>query len=373
MSENNVDYGNSKPFKAIVTGDWHYRGTSPRSRLDDFQEALEAKLQEVLDLARKHGTDCIICPGDVFDGPSAAWGTVARLVRVLTSGAAPNDDCPTLTVSGNHDIFGGNKSSKPRTPYGFLVQTGHLWDVEESTFTTGAVRVTGCGFDTNTDTKTPEGKAQFEPQSQIANTFKIHVVHSMLMDQAPGFEGMRHTLISEVETGADVIIAGHYHDGFGIVRRKRGGDESGGEVLFINPGALCRLSAHVSEMERVVQVALLTVEAGADGARSVNAELIPLKSARPGHEVLSREHIEAAAKRESRIDEFLKLLASEGEGQFLEVREILEDIAAREALGRDVKDEALRRVSVAREMLGVGEGLEGAGVLGTNLSKEVQT
>jgi exonuclease SbcD len=163
----------------------------------------------------------------------------------------------------------------------------------------------------------------------------------MLLDKQPGFD-MRHTLISEVKTSAQVIISGHEHTGFGVVRRESDG------ILFINPGALCRLSAHVAEIERTIQVALLTVENG-----QATAELIPLKSARPGHEVLSREHIEAAAERESRIEEFLKLLASEGEAKFLEVREIVEDIAARENLPEAIKAEALRRIGEARERLGV--------------------
>ncbi len=322
-------------FKAIVTGDWHFRGTNPRSRLDNFQDALEEKLSEVFALARHHNAQAIICPGDVFDGPSASWGTVARLTQILR--ASP---CPILAINGNHDIFGGNQASRFRTPYGFLVQTGFLWGVEESEFNGPEnVIVTGCGFDTNTDTKTPEGMQQFSPRIWVDGAFQIHVVHSMLLDKQPGFD-MRHTLISQVKTSAQVIISGHEHTGFGIVRREDG-------VLFINPGALCRLSAHVAEMERTIQVALLTVENG-----QATAELIPLKSARPGHEVLSREHIEAAAERESRIDEFLKLLASEGEAKFLEVREIVEDIAARENIPADVKKEALRRIGAAREKLG---------------------
>jgi len=183
---------------------------------------------------------------------------------------------------------------------------------------------------------------QFSPRIWVDGAFQIHVVHSMLLDKQPGFD-MRHTLISEVKTPAQVIISGHEHTGFGIVRRES--DESG--VLFINPGALCRLSAHVAEIERTVQVALLKVKDG-----QAAAELIPLKSARPGHEVLSREHIEAAAERESRIDEFLKLLASEGKAKFLEVREIVEDLAARESIPAEVKSEALRRIGAAREALG---------------------
>ena len=342
MSEDVKSYNsgnrNAGSFKAIVTGDWHFRGTNPRSRLDNFQEALSTKLLEVFRLAREHKASCIICPGDVLDSPNTSWGTVTSLIRLLM-----NSPCPILTVHGNHDIWSGNSASKYRTPYGLISRTGFLWDIEESEHQGDSeeyVIVTGCGFDTNTDTKTPEGKAQFEPQTWVIGACHIHVVHSMLMDREPGFD-IRHTLISQVKTTANVIISGHEHTGFGIVKRESDG------VLFINPGALCRLSAHVAEIERPVQVALLTVENG-----QATAELIPLKSARPGHEVLSREHIESAAERESRIEEFLKLLASEGEAKFLEVREIVEDIAAREAIPAEVKTEALKRIAAARERLG---------------------
>lgn len=321
-------------FKAIVTGDLHFRGTNPRARLDNFQEALTTKLIEVFSLAREHKTDCIIIPGDIFDGPSTSWGVVADLIQILKS--AP---CPVLSIHGNHDIYGGNVISKHRTPYGLLSKIGFLWDVEDSEFDGEGVLITGHGFTVETDTEA--GMRQFSPRTGINGVCGIHVVHSMLLDRDPGFD-MRHTLISEVKTTARVIISGHEHTGFEIVKRESDG------VLFINPGALCRLSAHVAEIERPVQVALLTVEDG-----QATAELIPLKSVRPGHEVLSREHIESAAERESRIDEFLKLLASEGEAKFLEVREIVEDIAARDNLPEAVKAEALRRIGEARERLGV--------------------
>ena len=106
------------------------------------------------------------------------------------------------------------------------------------------------------------------------------------------------------------------------------------------------------EIERKIQVALLTVENG-----GCEAELIPLKSAAPGYEVLSRQHLEAEAEREERLEKFLSLLASEGESKFLEVREIIEDIAARENLPEEVKAEALERIGKAREKLGSGVGV----------------
>jgi exonuclease SbcD len=331
--------------KFLVIGDVHFRGVNPRARLDNFQEAILRKLHEVFTLAQKHSVAAIVCPGDLLDSPATGWSTVADLAEILQS--AP---CPFLTINGNHDIYAGNSGSKYRTPFGFLARLGIIQDLGEEPFESGDmlnVAVTGHGFNIETDTEL--GKEQFNPPQHIETEAwagaSIHVVHSMLMDHSPGFD-MRHTLISQVETTANVIVCGHLHTGFGssYVRRRDDG------VLFINPGALCRLSAHAAEIERPVQVALLTVHEG----KEIEAELIPLQCAAPGHEVLSRAHLEAEAERNDRLEKFLGLLASEGESKFLEVREIVEDIAAREQLPEKVKREALKRIGEARERLGVG-------------------
>jgi len=324
--------------KFIITGDWHIRGTNPRARLDVYYEALKRKINEVFSIAAKHKAWAVIVPGDIFDSPGVALGTIADLAFLLQG--AP---CKVLAIHGNHDIWGGNPSTKHRTPYGLLAKLNLIHDLTEkhmdSSLACGPENgwvITGHGFDIQTDID----MKQFCPPD--LNEFKIHVVHSMLMDHSPGFE-MRHTLISQVETTAQVIISGHEHIGFGIKRRDDG-------VLFINPGALCRLSAHHAEIERQVQVALLTVHENGE----CEAELIPLKCAAPGHEILSRAHLEAESERNERLERFLSLLASEGESKFLEVREIVEDIAAREQLPGEVKKEALRRIGEARERLGVG-------------------
>jgi len=321
-------------MKYLIIGDVHFRGINPRARLDNFMEAISRKLHEVFALAAQHKVSAIICPGDLLDSPATGWSTVAELAEILQSAS-----CPFLTINGNHDIYAGNPGSKHRTPFGFLARLGIIQDLSDKPYEKSNVLITGHGFNIETDTEL--GQHQFIPSRRKEDCFSIHVVHSMLMDHSPGFE-MRHTLISQVETTAQVIISGHEHIGFGIKRREDG-------VLFINPGALCRLSAHHAEIERTVQVALLTVHEG----KEVEVELIPLKSAAPGHEVLSRAHLEAEAERSERLERFLALLASEGESKFLEVREIVEDIAAREQLPDEVKAEALKRIGKARETLGV--------------------
>jgi exonuclease SbcD len=327
-------------MKFLIIGDVHFRGVNPRARLDNYIEAISRKLHEVFAIAQQHRVLAIICPGDLLDSPATGWSTVAELAQILQG-----SPCPFLCINGNHDIYAGNPGSKYRTPFGFLARLGIIQDLGEEPFGPEDgdmdVLITGHGFNIETDTEL--GKGQFNPGYGKGSLPGIHVVHSMLMDHSPGFD-MRHTLISQVETTAQVIICGHLHTGFGnsyIYRR----DDDG--VLFINPGALCRLSAHATEIERTVQIALLTVENG-----QAEAELIPLKSAAPGHEVLSRAHLEAEAERSERLERFLNLLASEGEVRFLETREIIDEIAARENILGEVKVEALKRIARAREELG---------------------
>lgn len=333
--------GGATMKKIIIIGDIHYRGLNPKSRLDNYQEAIAAKILEVFEIARQIEASAIIQPGDLFDSPNMAWGTVSELALLLQS-----TPCPVLTIPGNHDIYGGNPTSKIRTPYGLFSRLGLIWDLTEEPYENEIIdgacmdfdlAITGHSFTADTDTEA--GKDQFNPlpHREDWQGTSIHVVHSMLMDHSPGFD-MRHTLISQVKTIANVIVSGHEHTGFGIVRRDDG-------VLFINPGALCRLTAHVSEIERQIQVAILTV----DDDGQCSAELVPLQSAKPGDQVLSREHIEEAQARNQKLNEFLSLLASEGESKFLEVREIVEDIAARENIPEAVKRDALERLGRARE------------------------
>lgn len=323
-------------MRFLITGDWHFRGSNPRARLDNYQEALIAKVREVYTLAQEHDCWAIIVPGDLCDSPTLAYSTFSTLGTLLQQ--APR---PVLTVPGNHDLFGANPETKSRTVYGALSELRIIRDLSSFRYERGfEACFQGTGFSTETDSGPDD--YLFQPLT-VPFSARIKVAHGMLLDRAPGISGLRHTLIDDVAAhpdAPDVCIVGHDHLGFGVRKVNN--------TLFINPGALGRLSAHPAEMERPIQVALLTVEPGED----IYAELIPLKSARPGHEVLSRDHLVEAAEREAKTNEFLALLAEEGESRFLETREIIDDLAGREKLPREIVDEALRRIGEARERLG---------------------
>ncbi|HHW26229.1 MAG TPA: hypothetical protein GXX23_02685 [Firmicutes bacterium] len=382
-------------MKLLITGDWHYRSQNPVARLDDFQATLNAKLHEVGQIAYDYDVEAIIVPGDIFDSPNPAYSTLTALERIIKDNGRQ-----VWAVPGNHDEHAHSLESLDRTAYGHLAATGMIRDLAMRPVVTGIVTVTGTGFSTTTDTDVSDYLTK-NTSNATQGCVRIHVAHGMLLERSPGFE-LKHTLLEDVAKHPrcpDILVCGHEHLGFGVKRLPRA---AGGEVVFINPGAVVRLSAHPGEMERTVQVCLLEVYPGtlpechscgvallpenasslqdgdeyivtcpkcgnhsvvhyagwgppevwSIGSPVVDTTLIPLKSARPGHEVLSRDHLEAQADREAKMGQFLNLLSREGEAKFLDVQSIVEGIAKSENLPREVVDEALSRIAKAREALG---------------------
>lgn len=57
-------------MKILYMTDTHIRGTSPRSRTDDFQQAIREKIEEVIDIAERERVDLVLHGGDLFDRPN---------------------------------------------------------------------------------------------------------------------------------------------------------------------------------------------------------------------------------------------------------------------------------------------------------------
>lgn len=318
----------------LIIGDFHWRSDNPKSRTDDYKAALTAKLRECFELASQHGVDAILHTGDTFDSPNVALSTVADLMLLLRESPVP-----IYGIAGNHDEFGANIDTLWRTPLGMLFRLGIIKPLMQPDYIRiGDATVTGSHFCYQTDTDIRYYGINSRMERPV-----VHITHGMLTpDPVPG----RHTLFSEIaeaEHMPDVIVNGHYHLGTGI--------QWAGDTLIINPGALCRASADVREIDRQVQVALLEVPA--DG--KPRAVLIPLKSARPGAEVLSREHLVAQAERETRRSDFLDLLAGQ-QREAVDLTAVVDEVAQAEQVPERVRIGALSRIAKAMEELAARAG-----------------
>lgn len=339
-------------MKILYLTDTHIRGTSPRNRLDDFVQTLLEKLQEVVDLAKEHQVEAILHGGDLFDRPDVAPAVALDFLRVLMQ--AP---CPIYGIAGNHDVFGFNPQTVPRTMLGLfdgfqlvrLIKPGEVVMLEKGGV---KVQVTGQEFHAELDRRNPVLDYCVVPAGQGGSLherlpesdFAIHLTHGMLLEKA-FFEGIAHTLLDSVmpNTVADVTFGGHYHPGWSRVLEHDG-------RLFINPGALVRIGNQAADYRRPIQVVLLDLQKG----QPVKYQILKLKSARPGEEVLDRSQEASQMARERALADFIQGIGDASQFEVLEVQAIMERIAVNQGVPPRVKEEALRRLGLAQEELAQG-------------------
>lgn len=327
-------------IKLLFFGDPHIRGTNPRNREDDYKEALKSKLREILSLAKYKEVEAIICPGDWFDSPSVSNGVLIEFADVLKESPVP-----IYTTAGNHDIYGYNLDTYNRTSLRVLElivpQLEVINDNKKILMLNDGDSTVALSFQPYSHEIDKDGFG-YSPGRINGGTFKIHTAHGMLLDHDPVVFD-RYTYVGTVKTAADLVLCGHDHLGFGRY------DRSDGKV-FLNPGAICRLSASEAEIERTVNVALITVE----NNKLKDIELIPLQSAKPGEKVLDRSRIEAEQKRAYAMEEFSALIQdNEGNTALVDVNAIVEAIAKKENYEPEVVKIALEKIGEAKEEMRV--------------------
>lgn len=327
-------------MRLLFVTDTHFRGTTPQHRRDNLPATEKEKWREVTGLARTLGVTAVLHGGDLWDAPNPSLAVGAEFAALLQELPVP-----LYIVPGNHDIFGQNPATLPRTMLGLLARLGlvHLLEpgqpvwLKENGLT---VRLTGQGFHYDLDRREPAlDYVVAKDDCDVA----IHIVHGMLL-QRPIFPGAPCTLIEQVAslTRADYTLCGHAHLGFPETQVDG--------RWFLNPGALVRLSALPQEMERTPQIILLDFNGG-----SCRHRTIPLQCARPGDEVLDRTLLERAAFREEKLALFVQGIRAGGEYQGTGLEEIIDSIARQKGLAEEVRAEALRRLGQAQDMLAGGE------------------
>ncbi|WP_433958579.1 metallophosphoesterase family protein [Cytobacillus horneckiae] len=327
-------------MKLLYFGDVHIRGKNPRNRTDDYKEALKAKLREIWKLAEYNKVTAVLCAGDIFDRPEVTNSVLLEFAEVFK-------ECPVpiLTTAGNHDVYSYNLDTYGRTSLRILELIVPQLEVINTPYRNmileeegNRVALSFQPYDQNID-KDGYGYSPGRPKE---GAYKIHIAHGMLLDHDPKVFD-RYTYVGTVKTEADLVLSGHDHLGFGYYERSDG-------KKFLNCGAICRLSASEAEIERKVQVALITV----NNNELEDLELIDLRSAKPGNEILDRSQIEAEQKRQYAMEEFAALIQTEdGSKAIVDLNAIVESIAEKEGYAPEVVRVALDKIGEAKQNLKV--------------------
>lgn len=346
-------------MKFSLIGDMHL-DAEPSTRVDNFETTKEEKVKEVLEIEKKEGVKLRITTGDFFNKGIVSdekltkiftlWKSVnskrtftteteiEKLISDVVNGEKTieevkkiideNKTIPMVGVIGNHDLIGNAIESYPKTSLSFLEKSGFLtiatkenpiYIKDKDGFT---VAITGSNYNHDID---GDDKSAYIVDKKLGD-FHIHVVHGMLMDKSYG-KKFKHTIISEVapKTKADLTINGHDHIGYELT-------EINGKY-FVNPGALFRLKADKSEINRKPKILILDIS-----KNGFKVETKYLKTAKSGDLVLSREKIELKEKKEETIEEIKSIINKMGVKKGIDIIEIIENIAKTESIPENIKN-----------------------------------
>jgi len=322
----------------------------PKNRIDNWQETLDEKAEEILSIANRNHVSAILQGGDFTDKPKIQdeyhtkiikrWSTanIYDIVKKLATNEISQEKVleelkkgkPIISIAGNHDQFGSSMQGFGKTTLAFLEQIGLVNLVtkkkpiiltDDSGFT---VAITGSNYSLNMDKD--EKRKAYTVDKKLGD-FHIHIVHGMLTNQNFG-NLFAHTRIEEIkDTKADLTIAGHDHIGFDPV-------EIDGKY-FVNPGSITRLSNDDKEMNRQPKVMVIEVTK----EKGIQLKMKPLKCAKPASEVLSTENKEIKKEMNNRIQKIKDSLDTVSVDTVKDIIDIVEEMPLSGNFTQDMKYE----------------------------------
>jgi len=254
--------------------DLHLSGMAPRHRVDDYTEALLAKLVETYRIAEDRGCDFLVCGGDFFDFYKVySYDMIGRAMDVICQ-----SPLETFLAIGQHDIYGYNPKTFKLSTLNFVVRNCARLHVMWEPVTIGEVTIYPSHvWD---DVRQPPA---FSPVKGHCN---ILVAHHLLSRRSAPYEVVLTS--SLVPSPYDLVLSGDLHSGFET-------HEIDG-TTFCNPGSLARRT--VSEVGRWPQVAVIDVE-----GNEVSVDIKRLSCPKDGLEVFG-ETLAEAARDEARLELF---------------------------------------------------------------------
>ncbi|WCK57703.1 AAA family ATPase (plasmid) [Aneurinibacillus sp. Ricciae_BoGa-3] len=383
-------------MKLIQFGDYHNRSTAPENRTDDFLASMNLKTEEILRLGEQYEVAAFLQPGDFWDAPNPPLDFASEVIRkwtkvdvfeilgkmmskekydkelfitkylrrIFTGEIGDIEEArkelvtvyseedfkkdkelvqnqlknyrPLIGVAGNHELFGNNINTLPKTMLGFMEKLGLMrFATKENPYfltTEDGLTVAITGTHYHLDVDSPEYLDDYIVTEKLGD-IHIHLNHGYLSDKSMG-NLFRHTLVDQIKhTKADLTISGHDHMGFPITQID--------DKYFVNTGAIPRLKNDVREINRTVKVLLIDITK----EHGLQLKEIPLKSAKPGNTVLSRTKIEEKKARASRLEEFKKTVRDAGIKKATDITEIIRDLAGNKQLPIEVRDQVIERIS----------------------------
>lgn len=291
--------------------DPHATAISPRHRVDDYSQAIIAKLKEAYQLAESEGCAFIAMGGDLLNNHRIfSYELLNDIMDVLCASRLT-----TFGVVGQHDIHAYNPDTFKTSTLAFIARhCASLQIVWKATDVPG----------TDVTLHPSHVWDKVEDAMKVAvdrSRINILLAHHLLYNQKKMFE----TVPTSTLGGGtyDLVLSGDLHCGFDT-------HEVGG-TWFVNPGSLVR--RNIDEIDRQVQIAIIEVEKG----RIPIVEMRSLKSVKPGKEVFGQDFIETVAKPTQHADPTAFVTSiEEFDAKSVDVHELVQKVGQAQGVRKEV-------------------------------------
>lgn len=212
------------------------------NRKDNFLDIVVSKLKFVLQQAKEHKVDFIICVGDLFNSPDVGYAVTSRIADTLNAGI------PIYSAIGSHDHYNYQFSTLHRTPLGVLRGSGLIKVPEEP------VIIGNCAFYFSHHSHTIDRDANELKVGKVKDKnaqVHIHIIHGALYpEQLPG----NYVLLKDYPNEfMDLVLAGHIHHPFSWFDKKR-------LIRFLNTGSLLRCKRDENHEPKIALIEITGTE-----------------------------------------------------------------------------------------------------------------
>lgn len=262
-------------MKVLHITDSHGTVKSPQGRKDIYYVAFLRKLYELGYVIRKENIKAVIHTGDLFHTPNVSDKFTGQVSEIIKSWGIP-----VYVVPGNHDIVGYTIDTIDQTKLGLLRKAGVVLPLDRSNplrwnikTPSGAliVAVSGQEYYADIDTGNEEDFEMQQPEADI----NILCIHSYIADK-PQHPNIKHTLVKDILTDADIILSGHYHNSFHVDMP---------DFSVYNPGSMMRVEQNEYNKTHMPQYGILELSVDEAGDPYYDYTFHQFKTAMPSTEI----------------------------------------------------------------------------------------
>lgn len=231
-------------MRLLYATDFHGKAKNPVNRKDVYPLAFLRKLMEIANTCHVAKIDAVIIGGDLWDLPRVSPDLCGSAIEIIKS-----SNVPWYVVPGNHDVYGYNYDSLNYTMLGVMAKAEVITILNRKNPTV----LSGEGFNISLQgqehTRDLDHGNPDDYRVIIDPTCKWHILvaHGMVVDK-PYIPEVPHTVVTDIDSNADLVLLGHYHPGFNPIKVNN--------TMFINPGSALRVEASASD-NRIPQFVII--------------------------------------------------------------------------------------------------------------------